>query len=198
MRYTGPKWKINRREGFTVLGTTEKWKGRSGLPGQFPVLKKRPSEYSIQLREKQKVKRIYGMTEKQFKNFYEKAVKSEGNTSLKLLQLLELRLDNVLYRLGFAVTRSQARQFVSHGLVKLNGKKHNIPSTVLKVGDEVELKDSILNSIQMTEIKNFLKAQTILPWLRQTAKGGVIIDLPAREHMDQSINERLIVELYSR
>lgn len=198
MRYTGPKWRINRRENSTVLGTSEKWRKRSGLPGQFPVLKKRPSEYSIQLREKQKVKRFYGMTEKQFKNFYEKAVKSQGNTSLILLQLLELRIDNVLFRLGFAVTRSQARQFVSHGLVRLNGKKHNISSTILKVGDEIELKDHILNSTQMTEIKNMLKSHTVLPWLRQTAKGGVVIDMPAREHIDPSINERLIVELYSR
>ena len=145
MRYTGPKWRINRRENATVLGSGEKWKRRSSLPGQFPILKKRPSEYAIQFREKQKVKRMYGMTEKQFRNFYEIALKSE-NTSTRLMQLLELRIDNVIYRLGLAQTRAQARQFVTHDHVLLNGKKHNIPSAIVKPGDEIKFVDKFAKS----------------------------------------------------
>src|SRR5258705_1948587 len=140
MRYTGAKWRINRREQATVLGSSEKWRRRMSLPGQFPILSKRPSDYAIQFREKQKVKRMYGMNESQFLRFYNLALKFTGNTSTRLLQLLELRVDNVLYRLGYALTRAQARQFITHGHILLNGKKHNIPSTILKPGDEIKLK----------------------------------------------------------
>src|SRR5437868_5344365 len=132
MRYTGAKWRINRREQTTVLGRGEKWKKRMSMPGQFPVLKKRPSDYAIQFREKQKVKRMYGMNESQFRKFYGLALKASGNTSTRLLQLLELRADNVLYKLGYALTRAQARQFITHGHILLNSRKHNIPSTILK------------------------------------------------------------------
>lgn len=127
MRYTGPKWRINRRENAQVLGSNDKWRRRPTLPGQFPTLKKRPSEYAEQFREKQKVKRMYGMSERQFKKFYKLALKSSGNTGTRFLQLLELRLDNVVYRLGFAKTRAQARQIVTHGHVVLNGKKTQYP-----------------------------------------------------------------------
>src|SRR5688572_13755901 len=109
-RYTGPKWRISRREGADVFGD-EKWRKRSTLPGQHTVSMKRPSNYAIQLREKQKVKRMYGMLEKQFRNVYKKATAATGNTGTRLLQLLEMRLDNVVYKLGFAKTRNQARQF---------------------------------------------------------------------------------------
>ncbi|RMD76730.1 30S ribosomal protein S4 [Candidatus Dojkabacteria bacterium] len=198
MRYTGPKWKINRREGFTVLGTTQKWRRRPGLPGQFPVLKKRPSEYSLQFREKQKVKRMFGMSESQFKKFYNMAVKARGDTGLLLLQLLETRIDNVLYRLGLALTRAQARQFVSHGHVKLNGKIHNIPSTNLKVGDTVQISEKFANSPIVGVIESSVVGLTIPKWLKQIDKGGVILSMPERSDIDASINERLIVELYSK
>jgi len=198
MRYTGPKWRINRRENYTVLGSTEKWKKRSSLPGQFPVLAKRPSEYAVQFREKQKVKRMYGMSEKQFKRFFKLALKSTGNTSLKFLQLLELRLDNVLYRLGFASTRAQARQIVLHRHVKLNGRVHNIASTVLKIGDEIELNDRILNSVVvLSNLKNKV-AKTIPSWLEKLEKGGKVVQEPSRLDIDSSIKENLIVELYSK
>jgi small subunit ribosomal protein S4 len=197
-RYTGPKWKINRREGATVLGGSDKWKRRPTLPGQFPVLKKRPSEYAYQFREKQKVKRTYGMTEKQFRRFYDMATKSVGNTSTKLLQLLELRLDNVVYKLGFALTRAQARQFVTHGHIKLNGKKHNIPSAILEPGDEIEFKSSLVDSPVFKEIGKQNKAYKVPTWLHKLSKGGKVIAEPTRDEIDPSIKERLIIELYSR
>ncbi|MCA9380879.1 30S ribosomal protein S4 [Candidatus Dojkabacteria bacterium] len=198
MRYTGPKWRINRRENATVLGSSEKWKKRPTLPGQFPVLKKRPSDYAIQFREKQKVKRIYGMTEKQFRRFYKIASKSAGNTSTRLLQLLELRADNVVYQLGLAQTRTQARQFVTHGHITLNGKKHNIPSTVLKSGDEIQLTEKFAKSPIVAEISSQTKTQKIPSWLKKGSKGGTVVAEPTRDEMDQSIKERLIIELYSR
>lgn len=198
MRYTGPKWRINRRENASVLGTNEKWKSRQSLPGQFANLKKRPSDYAIQFREKQKVKRMYGMTEKQFRRFYKLASKAEGNTSTRLLQLLELRIDNVLYRLGLAQTRAQARQFVNHGHVLLNGRKHDIPSTILKSGDQIEFKEKIAKSPIFTEIASILKAVKAPTWLQKSVKGGTVLAEPTRDEMDQSIKERLIIELYSR
>lgn len=198
MRYTGPKWRINRRENAQVLGSNDKWKRRASLPGQFAMLKKRPSEYAYQFREKQKVKRMYGMNEKQFRRFYKLALKAEGNTSTRLLQLLELRADNVLYRLGFASTRSQARQFITHGHITLNGKKHTIPSTILKSGDEIQIKDKLMNSNIMKEIEAFNKTYKPPTWVTSLAKGGQVLAEPTRDEMDGSIKERLIIELYSR
>lgn len=198
MRYTGPKWRINRRENATVLGSSEKWRRRSTLPGQFNVLKKRPSEYAYQFREKQKVKRTYGMTEKQFIRFYNLALKEPGNTSTRLLQLLELRADNVLFKLGFALTRAQARQFVTHGHIKLNGKNHNIPSTILKPGDEIEIDGKVMQSNQMKEVEHRNKAYKVPTWLSQLTSGGKVVAVPTRDEIDSSIKERLIIELYSR
>ncbi len=198
MRYTGPKWRINRRENATVKTSSEKWKRRATLPGQFNMLKKRQSEYAIQFREKQKVKRMYGMTEKQFRRFYTMALKTEGNSSTRLLQLLELRLDNVLYKLGYAVTRDQARQFVTHGLVQLNGKKHNVPSAILKPGDEITIKEKLLKSPITKEIEQANKSVKAPAWLSKLAKGGKVVAEPTRDEMDKTIKERLIIELYSR
>jgi small subunit ribosomal protein S4 len=141
---------------------------------------------------------MYGMTEKQFRRFYKLASKAEGNTSTRLLQLLELRADNVLYRLGFAQTRAQARQFVNHGHILLNGRKHDIPSTILKSGDEIEFKESIAKSPVFAEITAILKAVKAPTWLQKSVKGGKVIAEPTRDEMDQTIKERLIIELYSR
>lgn len=198
MRYTGPKWRINRRENATVLGAGEKWKRRQSLPGQFPMLKKRPSDYAIQFREKQKVKRMYGMSEKQFRRFYKLANKAEGNTSTRLLQLLELRIDNVVYRLGLAQTRAQARQFVNHGHFKINGKKHDIPSTIVRVGDEIEMTDKFKKSPIVALTDSQTKSVKIPSWLNKSAKGGKVVAEPTRDDIDPSIKERLIIELYSR
>ncbi len=197
-RYTGPKWRINRREGATVLSSSEKWRRRPTNPGQFPTLKKKPSDYAVQFREKQKVKRTYGMNETQFVRFYKLALKSQGNTSLRLLQMLELRADNVLYKLGFALTRAQARQMIAHGNVTLNGKKHNIPSTILKAGDEIEIKEKIVSSLHVKEITEKNKVNKVPTWLTLLEKGGKVVSEPVRDDIDKSIKERLIIELYSR
>ena len=198
MRYTGPKWRINRRENATVLSSDDKWRRRPTIPGQFNVLKKRPSDYAIQFREKQKVKRMYGMTERQFKRFYKNALKSSGNTSTRLLQLLELRLDNVIYQLGFAMTRAQARQFVTHGHIKLNGKKHDIPSTVVSAGDEIEISEELMNNQLFKEITHKKQSHKAPTWLNVLSKGGKVVSEPTRDEIDNTIRERLIIELYSR
>lgn len=196
-RYTGAKWRINRRENATVLGSSEKWKRRPTLPGQFPVLKKRPSDYAIQFREKQKLKRMFGMTEKQFVRFYKLALKSP-NTSTRLMQLLEQRIDNVVYRLGFAKTRNQARQMINHGHVKLNGRKHDVASTIVEPGDEITIKDDILSSNSMLAIIDSNKGTQVPSWLSRLEKGGKVVNEPTRDEMDKTIKERLVIELYSR
>jgi len=197
-RYTGPKWRINRRENTTVLGVSEKWKVRQSAPGQFPIPKKRQTAYGEQFREKQKVKRMYGMTETQFRRFFGIALKATGNTGTRLLQLLELRIDNVVFRLGLAKTRTQARQMVNHGLVTLNGKKHSIPSTILKAGDEVGIKARITKS---ESYQNTLAETKMIPvpaWLERFTDSGKVVAIPTRDLLDQSIKERLIIELYSK
>ncbi len=198
MRYTGPKWRINRRESATVLGSGEKWRRRPTLPGQFPTLKKRSSEYAFQFREKQKVKRTYGMTEAQFRRFYTLALKSTGNTSTRLLQLLELRADNVLFKLGLAETRTQARQFITHGHIKVNGKKHRTPSTIMNEGDEIEFSDKFQKSPIVKQIQQSLRSHVVPKWLSRLENGGKVIAVPTRDEIDPSIKERLIIELYSR
>ena len=194
-RYTGPKWKISRRENYDVFGST-KWRKRSTLPGVHPVSKGRPSNYSIQFREKQKLKRMYGLLEKQFKNIYTKARKDKGNTGLRFLQLLELRLDNVVYKLGLAKSIMQARQFVSHRHVTVNGKKINIPSYTLKINDVVEFDGKFAKGEMASLIKNESKAmKAIVPAYLENNK---ISMLPTREMIDQGIREQLVIELYSR
>ena len=198
MRYTGPKWKINRREGYSVLGSSEKWRRRPTLPGQFPTLKSRPTEYAIQFREKQKVKKMYGLNERQFRKFYTEALRSTGNSGLKLLQYLEMRLDNVVYKLGLASTRAQARQFVTHGHIRLNGKNHNIPSYIVKPNDEISLKSSLAGGITIAEITKMNSLVKTPAWLSRLDNGGKILSEPTRDEIDMGINERLIIELYSR
>lgn len=194
-RYTGPKWKISRRENYDVFGSI-KWRKRSTLPGVHPTSKGRPSNYSIQFREKQKLKRMYGMLEKQFKNTYVKASKSTGNTGLRFLQLLELRLDNVVYKLGMAKSIMQARQFVSHAHVTVNGKKINIPSYNLKVNDVVEFESKFSKGEMATLIKGETKAmKAVVP---AYLEGNKVVMAPTREMLDQGIKEQLVVELYSR
>lgn len=196
-RYTGPKWRISRRENADVFGS-EKWRRRQSAPGQFPISKSRPSGYAVQFREKQKVKKMYGMLEKQFRRFYTMATASTGNTGTRLLQMLELRLDNVVYKLGFARTRNQARQYVTHGLVTLNGKKHNIPSTILKSGDTIEIKSKLLAGDPVKILQEEVKNAKMPTWLDKYSNGGKVVAEPTRDEMDQSIKENLIIELYSR
>lgn len=197
-RYTGPKWRINRRENSTVVGVSEKWKRRTSVPGQVHGSRRKASPYAEQFREKQKVKRTFGMTERQFRRFYALAQKSSGNTSTHFLQLLELRVDNVLFRLGLAKTRNQARQMVTHGHVTLNGRKHNVPSTILKAGDEIKLSNKMTDSEPGLILKDEMRSYNVPEWLEKLADGGKVVSLPTREMMDSGIRERLIVELYSK
>jgi len=192
-RYRGPKWKISRRENADVFGD-DKWRKRSYPPGEHSTSRGRPSQYAIQFREKQKVKRMYGMLEKQFRSLYKKASKSKGNTGTRLLQLLELRLDNIVYKLGMANTRNQARQFVTHGHITVNGKKLDIPSYSVSVDDiigyGVKFGKSDIAKVIQAENKTRQKEE----WLA----GGKVISLPVRDMMDQSIKEKYIIEFYSR
>jgi small subunit ribosomal protein S4 len=192
-RYTGPKWKISRRENADVFDD-EQWRKRSYPPGQHNVSKGRPSNYAIQFREKQKVKRSYGLLEKQFRNLYKKAVKLAGNTGTNLLQLLEMRLDNVVYRLGYSATRQQARQFVTHGHVLVNGKKLDIPSYNVNVGDVIELDKKLLDTKPVKIIRSEAKKSKKSAWLENNS----VLSKPTRDMIDQSIQEQLIIELYSR
>jgi small subunit ribosomal protein S4 len=196
-RYTGPKWRISRRENASVFDNDD-WKKRPTLPGQHPMSMKRPSNYAVQLREKQKVKRMYGLLEKQFRNVYTAATRAVGNTGTRLLQLLELRLDNAVYRLGLAKTRDQARQFVNHGHVKVNGKKLDIPSYTVKVGDTIELVEAFQKAEWMKVVKEEVKTRKAPEWLNKLTFGGEVKSIPTREMMDSTIREQLIVEFYSK
>jgi small subunit ribosomal protein S4 len=171
---------------------------RGYAPGQHGQERKKLTSYGIQLREKQKLKRYYGLLERQFERFYEKAERMKGITGENLLQLLERRLDNVVYRLGFAVSRPQARQLVSHGHIEVNGKKVDIPSFLVKPGDVISVREK---SRSMELIKNNLEVSRNVPdWLElnKDAFEGRVVSLPRREHIDLPIQEHLIVELYSK
>jgi small subunit ribosomal protein S4 len=164
-------------------------------------VRRKQSEYAMQLQEKQKVKFVYGIMEKQFRSYYEKAARMPGKTGENLLVLVERRLDNVVYRLGFAMTRREARQLVSHGHFTVNGKKVNIPSYLVKVGDVIEVKESSRSSVKF---KRFVGEDAIIvnvpQWLEKEKNSlkGTVSKLPAREDIDLPIEEHLIVELYSK
>ena len=201
-RYTGPRSRLSRREGQNLLLKKKCASDvRNYPPGQHGNKRQaKLSDYGIQLREKQKVKRFYGVLEKQFRRYYLKAARSKGVTGSLLLQFLERRLDNVVYRLGFATTRPQARQLVSHGLVYVNNKRVNIPSYQIKENDEVSFqsKDRIQKYLKINV--ELTKDWAVPSWL-VTDKGnlkGTVKSLPTREDVQFPINEQLIVELYSK
>ncbi|MGB9779959.1 30S ribosomal protein S4 [Caldanaerobacter sp.] len=204
-RYLGPSCRLCRREGVKLYLKGEKCYTdkcplvkRNFAPGQHGQEKKKLTQYAMQLREKQKLKRYYGILEEQFVRYYEKAERMKGITGENLLQLLERRLDNVVYRLGFAVSRAQARQLVSHGHIEVNGKKVDIPSYLVKPGDVISIKES---SRSMELIKNNLEMGRNVPdWLElnRDAFEGRVISMPRREHIDLPVQEHLIVELYSK
>ncbi len=204
-KYTGPDCRLCRREGVKLNLKGEKCMTdkcpvakRPVAPGQHGSGKKKLSEYAVQLREKQKLKRIYGMLEDQFRIFYERAAKSKESTGLKLLQLLECRLDNVVYRMGIGKSRTHARQIVNHGHITVNGRKVNIPSFIVKVGDVIAVKDNKTSNGIFTDVKG---SKVVMPkWLEFNSDNlsGKILSLPAREDIDYNIQEHMIVELYSR
>lgn len=198
-RYTGPKRRLSRREGIALFAKDAKALERKGAipPGQHGVgRRRRISEYGVQLREKQKAKRIFGLLEKQFKRYVEEASKVKGATGLALLKSLETRLDNVVYRLGFAKSRNAARQLVSHGHIQVDGQKVSIPSFQVKQQQTIAICDKLRDN---THVQKSLEEAIALPeWLDRKATVGKVLRIPAREEMEQSIDEQLIVEYYSR
>jgi small subunit ribosomal protein S4 len=199
-RYTGPKTKIARKFGEAIFGTDKYFEKRTYAPGQHGLSKKRktPSEYSIQLAEKQKAKYTYGLLERQFRNLFEKAARKKGVTGENLLKLLEARLDNTIFRLGFAKSRNQARQLVTHKHVTVNGSVVNIPSYTLRPGDKVGIRERSKNlEVVQTSISGKGKK---FNWLVVDEKGveGTFVDFPERDQIPENINEQLIVELYSK
>ncbi len=198
-RYTGPKRRLSRREGLALFAKDAKALEKKGAvpPGQHGLgRRRRTSEYGIQLREKQKAKRFFGLLEKQFKRYFDEASKVRGATGLALLRTLETRLDNVVYRLNFAKSRAGARQLVSHGHIKVNGKKVNIPSFQVKIDETIEISSQMRDN---TQVKKSLEETTTLPeWLDRKATVGKVLRMPEREEMEQAIDEQLIVEYYSR
>ena len=171
---------------------------RPSLPGQHGSARKRVTEYGLQLREKQKVKRAYGILEKQFRRYYEEAVRMKGVTGENMLSLIERRLDNVVYRMGIGASRSECRQIVNHGQITVNGRRVNIPSFIVKVGDVIAIKE---NKKELEMFKQLKDIKIVMPkWLEfnpQTLTGKVVA-LPTREDIDLGIKEHLIIELYSR
>jgi small subunit ribosomal protein S4 len=200
-RYTGPKIRQSRRFGEALTKKAEKYLAkRNYRPGQHGQSPQRVSEFGTQLREKQKAKVIYGVMERQFRRYYETASKKVGVTGDALLQILELRLDNVVFRLGFAATRPQARQLVSHGFFQVNGHKVNIPSFQVKVGDELKVRAPKADSQYIKNTQVTLNAHKTAEWLMLDPKqlSGKVLSKPTRDQMDRSINTQLIVEYYSR
>ncbi|MEP6484166.1 MAG: 30S ribosomal protein S4 [Rudaea sp.] len=207
-RYRGPSCKLARREGadLSLKSPARAIDSKCKLeqkPGQHGVggKKARLSDYAVQLREKQKVKRIYGLLERQFVNYYTKASKVKGNTGENLLRMLESRLDNIVYRMGFAVTRAQARQLVSHKTIEVNGKKVNLPSYQVKAGDQISVVEKSRNQLRIQEALTLSQEMDLAPsWTEVDAKqfAGTIKALPERSDLPSDINESLIIELYSK
>jgi small subunit ribosomal protein S4 len=206
-RYIGPVCRLCRREGEKLFLKGEKCftkcilEKRPTVPGQHGRNRRaKLLGYGLQLREKQKVKRIYGLLEKQFRLTFEKADKSKGITGESLLVLLERRLDNILYRLGIAASRKQGRQFIQHGHVTVNGKKVSIPSYVVSTGDVVGFKESFAQNTHMQQALNIARSRGVPPWLELDAEKpqGKIVAMPTRQDLTMPIQENLIVELYSK
>ncbi len=203
-RYTGPKWRLSRREGIELFSRRKNCvERRINPPGDHGARRIKLSNYGVQLREKQKVKRLYGILERQFRRYYEMATRSKGITGTVLLQLLERRLDNVVYSLGFAITRPQARQIVGHGLVCVNGRKVNIPSYLVKPGDEIALKekDHVKKYIKKNLEFNHDRSELTIPGWLNVDEGhvrGKVVRMPEREDIHFPINEQMIIELYSK
>lgn len=199
-RYTGPTTRIARKFGEPIFGTDKYFDKRNYPPGQHGQSKKRKtaSEYAVQLKEKQKAKYTYGLLERQFRNLFEKASRKKGVTGENLLKLLEARLDNTLYRLGFAASRSQARQLVIHKHITVNGEVVNVPSFSLSPSDKVALRERSKNLVVVQEAIG--KKGKRFNWLVTDEKNveGTFVDFPERQQIPENINEQLIVELYSK
>lgn len=205
-RYTGPVCRLCRREGQKLYLKGDKCytdkcpvARRNYAPGQHGQARKKLTEYGLQLREKQKVRRFYGIQESQMKKYFEMADKMKGITGENLLKILELRFDNVVYRMGFASSRAEARQLVRHGHFLVNGKKVDIPSYMMKVGDVVEIKEKSRSSVKFKELIENHRGNTV-SWVEvnpEEYKGRIVAE-PSREDIDIPVSEHMIVELYSK
>jgi small subunit ribosomal protein S4 len=204
-RYIGPTCKLARREG-TDLGLKSRARALDSkcnlekMPGQAGDRRRRLSDYGVQLREKQKVRRIYGVMERQFRNYYKKAASTKGATGEILLQLLERRLDNVVYRMGFGATRAEARQLVSHKGIMVNGRVVNIPSYQVAAEDQVEVREKAGKQVRVQNALALAEQYGFPDWVEVDTKGlkGVFKRIPDRADLAADINESLIVELYSK
>ena len=206
-RYTDAQCRLCRREGMKLYLKGDRcYSGKCAVdrkgyaPGMHRQSRKKVSEYGLQLREKQKTRRIYGVLERQFRGYFEKAERQSGITGENLLRLLERRLDNVIYRLGLGSSRVEARQLVRHGHFTVNGGKVDIPSFLVRVGDVIEIREKSKESPRLTEMMERAAEKNLPPWLEydaEQAKGSVVA-LPARDQIDVPVQEHLIVEMYSR
>lgn len=199
-RNTGPIWRISRRLHFSILETGEELNKRNYIPGQHGSASKRVklSNYGLQQAEKQKIRHMYGLNEKQFYNTYIKASKMKGVTGTNLLILLESRLDNLVYRMGFARTRRGARQLVNHGHILVNGRKVDIPSAQIKPGSTIEVKESSRNNVKIADALEATASFKSFVEVDKDARKGKFVRLPERNELNTEVNELLVVEYYNR
>ncbi|MEW8550892.1 MAG: 30S ribosomal protein S4 [Candidatus Thiodiazotropha endolucinida] len=204
-RYIGPKCKLSRREGTDLflksrVRSLDSKCNMEKVPGQMGDRRRRVSDYGLQLREKQKVRRIYGIMEKQFRNYYKAAAQNKGATGENLLQLLETRLDNIVYRMGFGSTRAEARQLVSHKAIEVNGKVVNVPSFKVTAEDEVSIREKAKKQLRIQGALELQGQYGFVDWVEvdQKAMKGKLKRVPDRSDLSAEINEQLVVELYSK
>ena len=204
-RYLGPKCKLSRSEGTDLFlkarGKSLEGKCKLGQqPGQHGQKRGRLSDYATQLREKQKLRRIYGVLERQFRNYYKAAARKRGSTGQNLLNFLECRLDNVVYRIGFAATRAEARQLVSHKAILVNGRVLNVPSYQVQVGDVVSVRERAQSQLRIKDALGIAEQYGFPAWLEVDSKRmqGILKSVPDRNELGSEINEQLVVELYSK
>jgi small subunit ribosomal protein S4 len=210
-RYIDPVCKLCRREGMKLFLKGERCMGPKcsverrqyppGMHAKAETFRQRTSDYGQQLREKQRARRYYGVFERQFRRYFEMATRTRGQTGVNLLVILERRLDNVVYRMGLAESRPQARQLVSHGHIDVNGRKTNIPSALVKIGDEIRVRESSRQSPYFQAVREILEHRSVVPeWLSFDVESmsGRVVSFPTREQIDAPVTEQLIVEYYSR
>jgi len=200
-RYTGPRVRISRRFGIPIFGPTKYLERRNYGPGVHgPKSRRKHTDYGLGLIEKQKLRYYYGLLERQFRGVYERALRRRGVTGEQMLQILETRLDNVVYHLGFANTRAGARQMVCHGHIKVNGRKVNIPSYALKVNDALEVRDSNVSRQLAAKNLEISTSRAVPDWLslNREALKGVLMRVPTSDYIQPSANEQAVVEFYSR
>ncbi|MBV2122171.1 MAG: 30S ribosomal protein S4 [Candidatus Thiodiazotropha sp. 'RUGA'] len=204
-RYIGPKCKLSRREGTDLflksrVRSLDSKCNMEKVPGQAGDRRRRVSDYGLQLREKQKVRRIYGVMEKQFRNYYKAAAQNKGATGENLLQLLETRLDNIVYRMGFGSTRAEARQLVSHKAIEVNGKIVNVPSFNVTAEDEISIREKAKKQVRIQGALELQGQYGFVDWVEVDPKAmkGKLKRIPDRSDLSAEINEQLVVELYSK